>query len=140
MAGLILDSTIAIDLERGRLPPEVEDELGAAEDVALSAVTLSELLQGVHLADEGRRAQKEAFVEQITRSFPVIPFDDVAARVHARLAADLARKGTPVGALDLLIGAVAIANGRELWSADRRSFPKIPGLVLRVVVRAKKPR
>jgi predicted nucleic acid-binding protein len=48
--------------------------------------------------------------------------------VHARLSAELAAKGSPVGAHDLLIAATALAMGYDVATRDDRSFPRIPGL------------
>ncbi len=140
MARLIIDSSIVIDLEREQLPGEVEAAIVAADEAAIAAITLSEILEGVHGADEARRGAKEAFVARFAAGFGVIPFDAIVARVHARLAHDLNRRGTPVGAHDLLIGATAIAHGAEVWTMDRRSFPRIPGLTVRAFERPKGPK
>ena len=59
---------------------------------------------------------------------PVITFDLVAARVHASVWADLAKRGIAVGERDLMIAATAIAKGYDIATRDERSFPKIPGL------------
>jgi predicted nucleic acid-binding protein len=56
------------------------------------------------------------------------PFDLIAARIHAKLWAELVAKGVSIGAYDLTIGATAIANGLQLITRDKRRFPKIPGL------------
>jgi predicted nucleic acid-binding protein len=53
----------------------------------------------------------------------------VTARIHARLAAELAMTRTPVGPHDLII-ATAVSNGYAVAARDERSFPKIPGLTL----------
>jgi len=58
----------------------------------------------------------------------VIPLDRVVARVHARLSAEFAVKGTPIGAHDLLIAATALAVGDDVATRDLRSFPRVPGL------------
>jgi predicted nucleic acid-binding protein len=76
------------------------------------------------------RTRREAFVEQLLAHIPVIPFDLLVARVHARLWARLAAKGLAVGAHDLLIGATAIASGARLATRDLRSFRQIPGLAI----------
>lgn len=126
--GLLIDSSVLIAVERGRL--DLAGLLPAAglEDVALSAVTASELLHGVHrAADSRRRLRRERFVEALLADFLVLPFDLAAARVHASLAADLARAGTDVGTRDLQIAATAIAAGYRIATADARSFPRIPG-------------
>src|SRR5262249_46190258 len=69
-------------------------------------------------------------VESLLSRLPVLPFDLVVARVHARLWADLAGQGVNVGAHDLLIAATAIAAGGAMATRDQRSFPRIPGLVV----------
>ena len=97
--------------------------------MAIAAVTASELLHGVHRAVEpSQRNRREAFVERLLADLPLIPFDLVVARVHARLSAELAANRSPVGAHDLLIAATALAVGYDVATRDERSFPKIPGL------------
>jgi predicted nucleic acid-binding protein len=69
-------------------------------EVAIAAVTASELFHGVHrAAPAGRRARREACVERLLER-------------------------------DLLIGATAMARGHSVATRDERSFPKIPGLVI----------
>jgi predicted nucleic acid-binding protein len=100
-------------------------------EVAISAVTAAELLHGVHrAAPAGRRARREAFVERLLERLPVVGFDLGAARMHARVWAELAAKGVSVGERDLLIGATAMARGHSVATRDERSFAKIPGLAI----------
>jgi tRNA(fMet)-specific endonuclease VapC len=129
--GAIVDSSILIAAARGTLDlAHIALDRGSLE-LAMSAITASELLHGIHRADSGmRRARREAYVEVILSRFPVIPFDLICARVHARLSADLASRGVGVGAHDLIIASTAIAKGLDLITRDERSFPKIPELFL----------
>jgi len=129
--GAIVDSSVLIAAERGLLDLErIVKEFGRL-DLALSVITASELLHGVHRANtETRRMRREAYVEAILTRFPVLSFDLVCARTHARLSSELASQGVSVGAHDLLIAATAIARGLDLVTRDERSFPKIPGLSL----------
>ena len=91
----------------------------------------SELLHGVHRArTPGQQAPREAFVEQVLAALPVVPFDLVVARIHARLWAELAAQGITGGAHDLLIAATALSLGVPVAPRDVRSFPCIPGLAL----------
>ena len=127
--GALIDSSVLIDIERGLFDPERVSAEVADTDIAISAITASELLHGVHRASKQRvRSQREAFVERLLELWPVLPFDLTSARIHARLWAELAAKGIPIGAHDLMIGATALAYGLELVTRDKRSFPKIPGL------------
>ena len=125
----LIDSSVLIAAERGLL--EIDDISArlAKEDVALSAVTASELLHGLHRArTAAQRHRRQAFVEGLLAQLPVIPFDLTGARVHASLWADLSGRGVAIGERDLMIGATAICKGYSLATRDERSFPKIPGL------------
>ena len=127
--GTLIDSSVLIAAERGKLNLEDQLEERGDEPVAIAAVTASELLQGVHRAGTTtQRSRREAYVERVLAELAVIPFDLVTARIHARLWATLAAKGINVGAHDLLIAATALAVGFDVATRDVRSFPKIPGL------------
>ena len=127
--GTLIDSSILVAAERTNAGAQSLLIAHEDEEIAIAAVTASELLHGVHRAvTPGQRARREAFVEAILSAVPVVPFDLLVARAHARLWADLAARGSPVGAHDLQIGATALAIGFEVATRDLRSFPKIPGL------------
>src|SRR5713101_2387073 len=125
----LIDSSVLIAAERGRLQFDEIAARYAEEDVAISAVTASELLHGVHRARTAtQRHRRQAFVEGLLAQLPVVAFDLTVARVHASLLADLAKRGVAVGERDLMIGATAIAKDYAIATRDERSFPKIPGL------------
>lgn len=126
--GKVIDSSVLIAAERGQLDLRAALADHRDETFAISAVTASELLHGVHRVPVAKRAVSEAFVEGLLQRLPVLPFDLLAARVHARLWATLLAKGQPVGERDLLIAATAVAHGHAVVTRDERSFPKIPGL------------
>lgn len=127
--GTLIDSSVLIAWERDQL--DLKNRLAEfpEEDFAISAITASELLHGVHRATSpARRSQREAFVEGLLSRLPILSFDLIAARIHARLSAELALKGTAVGPHDLIIAATALAKGHVVATHDERSFPKIPGM------------
>jgi predicted nucleic acid-binding protein len=127
--GVVVDSSVFIASERGSFDLRTKLQMRTDEAAAISAITVSELLHGVHrAAPTAVKTRREAFVERILSSLTVIPFDEVVARVHARLWATLASAGVTLGAHDLIIGATALAVGWSVATRDTRSFPKIPGL------------
>ena len=133
MAALI-DSSVLIAVERGDLSADAIATGYAEDDVAVSAVTASELLHGIHRArTPSQRHRRQAFVEGLLAQFPVVDFDLTVARVHASLWADLAKRGVAVGERDLMIGATAIAKDYTLVTRDQRSFSKIPGLSVQLL-------
>src|SRR5438270_3509976 len=105
--GHLLDSSILIRFERTGSALRLADD----EEVAIAAITASELLHAVHRADLQRRAQREAFVAHVLRVLPIYAFSLETARVHARLWADLAGTGHLIGPHDLILAATALALG-----------------------------
>jgi tRNA(fMet)-specific endonuclease VapC len=126
----LIDTSVFISLERSRLTVEDLIRSNPDEALALAAVTASELLAGVHLADDARRFQRGTFVESILTRLPALPFDLDVARVHARLGAHMQSVGTPIGAHDLQIAATALAHSLQLSTQNLRHFGSVPGLMV----------
>lgn len=124
MDRLILDTGILVALERGQQIPV--DVLPDDADIVIAAITASELLVGVELADGRRRATRQATVDAIVDAFDVLPFDLETARHHAVLLAHARRSGRPRGAHDLQIAATARTTGRTLLTTDRTAFDDLP--------------
>ena len=126
--GILIDSSVLVAAERGHLNLDLLLDAHGGEDVAVAAITASELLHGVHRLKGARRARSEAVVERLLGLLPVVDFDLAAARVHATLGAELAATGTPVGAHDLMIAATAVLLDYAVATRDLRSFPRIKGV------------
>jgi tRNA(fMet)-specific endonuclease VapC len=129
--GVMLDSSVLIAAERGKLQlPSLLDSLGA-QPVGISAVTAAELLHGCYRGkDAGIRARRFAFVEALLELIPIRPFGLVEARRHAEVWAELAKRGMLIGAHDMQIGATALARGDALATLNTQDFARIPGLRL----------
>lgn len=131
MERLIVDTGVLVAIERGRhidatlLPDDA--------DIAIAAITASELLVGVELADAQRRPARTATVDAILATFDVIAFDIDIARHHAALLAHARRTGRPRGAHDLQIAATARATGRVLITTDARAFDDLPAVDYRLI-------
>jgi predicted nucleic acid-binding protein len=116
-----------VDLERGVANPEVEDAIGE-EDRAISVITVSELLHGVHRASGEQRVRRSAFVESLLAGMRAIEISEQIARVHAGIWAQLAAKGELIGGHDLWIAATALAHGMGLATGNEDEFTRVPGL------------
>lgn len=125
----MIDTSVIIAIERGRLDPTLLRDADEDEPIAIAAITASELLHGVHrLTTAVARTRAERFVEQLLDSIPVVAFDLDVARVHARLDAELSARGASVGDADLMIAATAVWLDYRVATRDLRSFPRIEGL------------
>jgi tRNA(fMet)-specific endonuclease VapC len=126
--GLILDTCVLIRAEKNVKQVDFKkwEHYGEAY---ISAITVSELLVGVHCADnEARRIKRSVFVEEIIKHITALDFTADVARVHAELHAYLLNNGNTIGSHDLIIAATAIANGYPLLTTNLKEFNRIPGL------------
>ena len=127
--GILIDASVLIEFERGRTDVEERVRGREREEFFLSVITASELIHGVHRAVEsGVRSRRSAFVEAILQRFPLLPVDLSTARIHAQLWADLASRGTLVGAHDLWLAATCVCHGLTMATANVRDFDRVPGL------------
>jgi tRNA(fMet)-specific endonuclease VapC len=130
---VLIDASILIEAERGRLDLAAHVARRSDEEAFLSVVTASELLHGVHrAAHPDQRARRSAFVEGIIERFPVLDVDLATARAHAQLWADLSSTGSPIGPHDLWLAATCIAHGLTMITANAREFERVPGLDVEV--------
>lgn len=124
---LLIDTDLLVRLERTGSASEIEAMLGD-EDRAISVITVSELLHGVHRAQGAIRARRRAFVEHVLAGIEAIPITEAVARVHAGVWSDLAGGGEPIGAHDLWIAATALAHGLGVATHNAAHFERVAGL------------
>jgi tRNA(fMet)-specific endonuclease VapC len=114
----LLDSSICMTLFEGGSPrAKAKVEACRPDEIAVSAIVLAEVMIGACRAD--RVAEIEAFFQ----NFPVLPFDEAAARTYARLPFKR-------GSYDRLIAAHALSLGLTLVTSNVRDFEKISDLKL----------
>lgn len=123
---VLIDTSVLVHAERRG------SSLGEAvgnQDRAISVITASELLHGVHRAGAGAiRARRAAFVEHLLSAIEPLPITMAIARAHAAIWAELESKGNLIGAHDLWIASTALSHGMELVTANARDFQRVPGL------------
>ncbi|NLY00122.1 MAG: type II toxin-antitoxin system VapC family toxin [Rhodopirellula sp.] len=126
--GLIIDTNVFVRWERAGQEIDFSPWQHRG-DAAISVITASELLVGVHRADtEARRQKRSAFVEAILSQIPIFDFTMEVARVHAELFALLTARGELVGAHDLIIAATAKHYTSAVMTTNTADFARIPGL------------
>ena len=128
--GIIIDTSVFIRAERNYQPVSVlVSDLPSDDDVYISVVTISELLVGVHRANnEERRIIRSAYVEQILSSFIAIEITASISRIHSTIVANLLQRGQIIGVQDMWIAATAIQNGFSVLTYDVSDFSRITGL------------
>lgn len=124
----LLDSNTCIHYLRYGAKSPVAAKLAAINpgDVALCSVVLGELLFGALRSSDPSR--NTAQVRTFAGGFPSLPFEDNSAGRYAEIRADLAAKGTPIGPNDMLIAAIALAQGLTLVTHNTNEFRRVVGL------------
>lgn len=121
----LIDTNIVIHLPRleiSQLPAEM----------VLSAVTLAELSAGPHHTDDpAERARRISLLQHAEATFDPLPFDGEAARAFGIVSAAVLTAGRKRRRriADLMIAAVAIANGLPLFTTNPRDFAGLEKLL-----------
>lgn len=98
------------------------------DGICISAITLAELAHGVEKS--AARKKNASALLRFLSILSVLPFDDLAAAEYGVICADLQRKGTPIGTMDMLIAAHAKTEGLILVTNNTREFKRVHGLKL----------
>jgi tRNA(fMet)-specific endonuclease VapC len=95
-------------------------------DIALSVITEAELRTGA--AKSTSAAKTSRLLENFLSPLTVVSFDSRDAIIYAQVRAKLERAGSPIGPLDTLIAAQAVARELTLVTNNEREFRRIAGL------------
>jgi predicted nucleic acid-binding protein len=128
--GVILDTSIWIEVERGRLAPADVAAVTRDEPVYLAPPVLAEMEYGVQrTADPAQRHKRAAALARIRRK-PCLVMDAETGVVFGRLAAELDASGRPAAGRvhDLWIASLAIQHNLAVLTLNTRDFSDIQGL------------
>lgn len=127
----LLDTNAWIAYLRKNNPP-VMARLTAnlPSDLALCTVVLAELYYGAYHSGLSHVTANLLLVEQLRQVFPIVGFDEKAAEEYGKLREDLGSRGLLIGPNDLMIAAIALANGLTLVTNNTAEFSRVSGLVI----------
>lgn len=96
------------------------------DEMCISAITYAELMHGVEKSQavEKNRLAMSLFLSPIT----ILEFDSYAAEEYGCVRAELEKKGTPIGPMDMLIAGHARAEGLIVVTNNTREFHRVEGL------------
>jgi tRNA(fMet)-specific endonuclease VapC len=123
----LLDTNICVHIAKQK-PPGVlarfrDLRLG---DVGMSVITHLEMVHGAWKSQP--REENLERIKELELLIPVLPMDASAGSHYGQLRAELERKGSPIGAYDLLIAAHALSLGLTLVTNNVREFRRIKQL------------
>lgn len=125
---ILLDTNICIYIINQKPPHVIERFKGfSAGEIGVSSVVAAELAFGVQKTGSARNRQAlELFLAPLT----IAPFDAACVWSYAKLRAHLEKIGQPIGSLDTMIAAQALALDLPLVTNNEKEFSRVPKLRL----------
>ncbi|ETD27353.1 type II toxin-antitoxin system tRNA(fMet)-specific endonuclease VapC [Helicobacter canis] len=127
MAKIMLDTNICIYILNNK-PERIKKHFDKYElgEIAISSISVAELFFGVEKSKfkESNTLALNAFLANLK----VLEFASREASVYAKIRADLERRKALIGAMDMLIASVAVANDLTLITNDSKDFKRVKNL------------
>ena len=126
MLKYMLDTNIVIYVIK-RKPIEVLETFNRhADQMAISSITLAELLHGAEKSEQVERNMRK--VEDFVSRLTLLDYTLNAAAHYGDIRANLEKKGKTIGVNDLHIAGHARSEGLVLVSNNLREFERVEGL------------
>lgn len=120
----LLDTNIASYLIKGR-GQAIEARLARMppDGIAVSVITRAELMYGLKRLPPAHRLH--LVVKQFMKLVRVLPWEAEAADWYAEIRHQLTARGAPIGEMDMMIAAHALALGATLVTNNMKHFGRI---------------
>lgn len=130
--GVLIDTCIWIDVERGALGPADVAAVTGDEPVFLSPVTIAELKYGAENAKTSDLRQKRLAALARLKRKPLLMIDENTGEIFGDIAAQIRKNGSQhhYRVQDLWLASQAIQHGYRFLTHNRKDFSDIPGLAL----------
>lgn len=92
-------------------------------EVGISSITLAELRFGV--AKSLHKHKNHQALNEFILPLEILPFDGNAADCYGEIRASLQKKGTPIGALDMMIAAHTLSLNAILVTNNVKEFKRV---------------
>ena len=86
--------------------------------------------RGAERSGTAHRAKNLQTLAQLRSRCISLPFDDQAAEAYGRIRAYLTSAGQVIGANDMLIAAIALANSSTMVTHNTAEFIRVPGMFI----------
>ena len=123
----MLDTNICIAIMK-MSSPKIRNRLEGlrADEIGISSIVAAELWYGI--AQSQRPKHNEEALKDFMRYVTVTDWPADAAPAYGRVRSYLRKQGTPIGAMDLLIAAHALAVDAVLVTNNVSEFKRVPKL------------
>jgi tRNA(fMet)-specific endonuclease VapC len=123
----MLDTNTCIAIIK-KAPRQLRERLKkiSIDDVWVSSIVIAELWFGIEQSQ--KRKDNETALRDFLKYVTVVDWPDQAAPHYGKIRTYLKRKGTPIGAMELLIAAHALSMKAVLVTHNVREFERVPQL------------
>ncbi|MGQ9555397.1 MAG: type II toxin-antitoxin system VapC family toxin [Anaerolineae bacterium] len=121
----LLDSDHCVAILRGQL--DLREHVTADEELAVTAISVGELMHGVHKSQ--RLPENLAKLDVLLSALIVLNYDELSARRFGQLKAIVERDGERIGDLDLQIASIAIQHNVPLITHNQAHFQRLANYV-----------
>jgi tRNA(fMet)-specific endonuclease VapC len=123
----MLDTNICIYVIKHK-PEKVFQELQKHDpsEVCISSVTYAELVHGVEKSEAVEK--NRLALSLLLANIEILDFDVEAANCYGKIRADLEKKGTPIGPLDMMIAGHAQSLGYTVVTNNMKEFSRVSNL------------
>jgi predicted nucleic acid-binding protein len=119
----LIDTNVVSELTRRAPDPSVVAWFGGLPELALSAVTIEELVYGIERLPPERAGKLRRWLQKLLAIPPeVVPISHEIARTAGQLRAAQERRGRTAAQADMLIAATALQTGRVLSTRNTKDF------------------
>jgi tRNA(fMet)-specific endonuclease VapC len=125
----MLDTNVCIALIKHR-PNGIRRRLVqlSPDEIGVSGIVAAELWFGV--ANSQKKKQNSVALADFLNYATVLDWPYRGANLYGKIRAGLQKRGTPIGAMDLLIATHALFLETVLVTNNTREFERVPGLKL----------
>lgn len=96
------------------------------EDICVSSITYAELVHGVEKSAAVEKNRLALYM--LFANIEILNFDVDAANCYGKIRADLEKKGTPIGPLDMMIAGHTMSKGYIVVTNNVKEFSRVPNL------------
>lgn len=123
----MLDTNICIYAIKHKPPEVIKNFLKHdPNDICISSITYSELM---HVVEKSQAVERNRVAIMLFLSpISILSFDHYAAEEYGKIRANLERRGTPIGPMDMLIAGHARSEGLILVTNNTGEFFRVEDL------------
>ena len=124
----MLDTNMCIYAQKNNPNVIAQIKHNFSQGLAISSITLAELEYGIQAS---KNVEKNLIsLMKFLSIVDVLSFDSGASIEYGKICADLRKKGTPIGTMDMLISAHAKSKNLIVVTHNTREFKRVEGLQL----------